>query len=151
MAAGLWTAQDPGLAQLTGFGQEDYKRGLSAAAEGNSAEATKWFELAVNAAPPYERSLPRLVALLMQQRDYAGLAQLGQRFGKSRSLDEKTVVLLAKGIAQSGDIKLAIQLLESALSWQAPTAEMYSTLASFYRASGDNTRAAELEAHAKTL
>jgi Tfp pilus assembly protein PilF len=79
------------------------------------------------------------------------LAQLGQRFGKSRSLDEKTVVLLAKGIAQSGDIKLATQLLESALSWQAPTAEMYSTLASFYRASGDNTRAAELEAHAKTL
>jgi len=151
MAAGLWTAQDPGLAQLTGYGQDDYKRGLSAAAQGNPAEATKWFELAVNAAPPYERGLPRLVALLTQQRDYAGLAQLGQRFGKSRSLDQKTAVLLAKGIAQSGDIKLATQILESALSWQAPTAEMYSTLAGFYRASGDNTRAAELEAQAKTL
>jgi GWxTD domain-containing protein len=151
MAAGLWTAQDPGLAQLTGYGQDDYKRGLSAVAQGNPAEATKWFQLAVNAAPPYERSLPRLVALLTQQGDYAGLAQLGQRFGKSRSLDQKTAVLLAKGIAQSGDIKLATQILESALSWQAPTADMYSTLAGFYRASGDNSRAAELEAHAKTL
>jgi GWxTD domain-containing protein len=149
--AGLWTSQDPGLAQLSGYGQEDYKRGLSAAAQGNSVEAAKWFGLAVNATPPYERGLPRLVAMLTQQHDYAGLAQLGQRFGKSRALDQKTAVLLARGIAQSGDIKLATQVLEGALSWQAPTAEMYSTLAGFYRASGDNTRAAELEAHAKTL
>ena len=66
-------------------------------------------------------------------------------------LDEKTVVLLARGTAQSGDIKLATQILENALSWQPPTAEMYSTLADFYRASGDKARAAELEARAKTL
>jgi GWxTD domain-containing protein len=151
MPAGLWTGQDPGLVQLAGYGQDDYKRGLSAAAQGNSAEAAEWFGMAVNAAPPYEQGLPRLVGLLAQQQKYAEMAHLGQRFGKSRSLDEKTVVLLARGIAQSGDIKLATQVLEGALSWQAPTAEMYSTLASFYRASGDNARAAELEARAKTL
>jgi GWxTD domain-containing protein len=52
MPAGLWTAQDPGLAQLAGYGQDDYKRGLSAVAQGNSAEAAKWFGLAVDAVPP---------------------------------------------------------------------------------------------------
>ena len=70
---------------------------------------------------------------------------------KSRALDNKTAVLLARGIAKSGDIKLATQVLESALSWQAPTAEMFSTLAGFYRQSGDNARAAEFEARSKTL
>jgi GWxTD domain-containing protein len=151
MPAGLWTAHDPGLSQLAGYGQDDYKRGLSASAQGNSADAAKWFSLAVNAAPPYEQGLPRLVVLLSQQQKYAELAQLGHRFAKSRMLDEKTVVLLARGIAQSGDINLATQVLEGALSWQAPTADMYSTLAGFYRASGDNAHAADLEARAKTF
>jgi GWxTD domain-containing protein len=151
MPAGLWTAHDPGLVQLAGYGQDDYKRGLSAAAQGNAADAAKWFGLAVDAAPPYEQGLPRLVGLLSQQQKYAELAQLGQRFAKSRMLDEKTVVLLARGVAQSGDLNLATQILENALSWQPPTAEMYSALADFYRASGDKARAAELEARAKTL
>lgn len=147
----LWTARDPGLDQLTGYGQDDYKRGLSAAAQDNSTEAVKWFSLAVDAVPPYEQGLPRLVGLLAEQKKSVELAQLAQRFGKSRMLDEKAVVLLAKGTAQSGDIQLAKEVLESALSWQAPTAEMFSTLAGFYRASGDSARAAELEARAKTL
>jgi tetratricopeptide (TPR) repeat protein len=151
MPAGLWTAQDPGLAQLAGYGQDDYKRGLSAAAQGNSTEAARWFGLAVDAVPPYEQGVPRLVSLLAQQQKYTDLAHLAQRFGTSRMLDEKTVVLLARGTAQSGDIKLATQILESALSWQPPTAEIYSALADFYRASGDKARAAELEARAKTL
>ena len=151
MPVGLWTAHDPGLVRLAGYGQDDYKRGLSAAALGNSAEAAKWFGLAVNAAPPYEQGLPRLVGLLSQQQKYAELAQLGQRFAKSRMLDEKTVVLLARGIAQSGDIHLATEVLEGALSWQAPTADMYSTLAGFYRASGDNAHATQLEQRAKTF
>jgi hypothetical protein len=151
MTAGLWTAHDPGLSQLAGYGQDDYKRGLSALAQGNDREAARWFGLAVNATPPYEQGLPRLVTVLAQQQKYTELAELAQRFGKSRTLDQKTVVLLAKGTAQSGDIKLAEQILEGALSWQAPTAEMYSTLAGFYRASGDSTHAAELEARAKTL
>jgi GWxTD domain-containing protein len=151
MPAGLWTAQDLGIAQLTGFGQDDYKRGLSAAAQGNAEAAVRWFGLAVDADPPFEQGVPRLVGLLVQQQKYAELAHLAQRFGKSHTLDEKTVVLLARGTAQSGDIKLATQVLESALSWQAPTAEMYSMLAGFYRASGDTARAAELEARAKTL
>jgi GWxTD domain-containing protein len=146
----LWTAQDPGLTQLTGYGQDDYKRGLSAAAQGNSTEAVKWFALAVDGTPPYEQGLPRLIGLLAQQQKYAELAQLAQRFGKSRTLDEKTVVLLAKGTAQSGDVRLAKEVLESALSWQAPTPEMFSTLAGFYRASGDSAHAAELDARAKT-
>ena len=77
MPAGLWTAQDPGLAQLAGYGQDDYKRGLSAVAQGNSAEAAKWFGLAVDAVPPYEQGVPRLVSLLAQQQKYAELAQLG--------------------------------------------------------------------------
>jgi len=151
MPAGLWTAQDPGLAQLAGYGQDDYKRGLSAVAQANSAEAAKWFGLAVDAVPPYEQGVPRLVSVLAQQQKYTELAHLAQRFGTSRTLDEKTVVLLARGTAQSGDIKLATQILESALSWQPPTAEMYSALADFYRASGDKARAAEFEARAKTL
>jgi hypothetical protein len=149
--AGLWTAHDPGLVHLAGYGQDDYKRGLSAAAQGNPVDAAKWFELALNAAPPYEQGLPRLVGLLSQQQKYAELAQLGQRFAKSRVLDEKTVVLLARGVAQSGDINLATQILEAALTWQSPTADMYSTLAGFYRASGDNAHAAQLEARAKTF
>jgi Tfp pilus assembly protein PilF len=151
MPAGLWIAHDPGLAQLVGYGQDDYKRGLSALVQGNTAEAAHWFSLAVNATPPYEQGLPRLVSVLAQQQKYAELAQLAQRFGKSHVLDQKTLILLAKGTAQSGDIKLAKQVLEGALSWQAPTAEMYSTLAGFYRDSGDSARAAELEARAKTL
>jgi GWxTD domain-containing protein len=151
MPAGVWTAHDPGLAQLAGYGQDDYKRGLSAAAQGDSAEAAKWLENAVNATPPYEQGLPRLIALLSEQKKYAELAGLGQRFGKSRVLDEKSVVLLARGIAASGDIRLATEVLEGALSWQSPTAEMYSTLASFYRASGDNSHAAQLEARAKAF
>jgi hypothetical protein len=151
MPAGLWVAQDPGLAQLAGYGQEDYKRGLSAAAQGHAEEAARWFGLAVDAVPPFEQGLPRLVGLLAQQQKYAELAHLAQRFGKSHTLDEKTVILLARGTAQSGDIKLATQVLESALTWQAPTAEMYSMLAGFYRASGDTARAAEFEARAKSL
>jgi GWxTD domain-containing protein len=151
MPAGLWTAHDPGLVQLEGYGQDDYKRGLSAAAQDNPADAAKWFGLAVDAVPPYEQGVPRLVSLLAQQQKYTELAHLAQRFGTSRMLDEKTVVLLARGTAQSGDLKLATQILESALSWRPPTAEIYSALVDFYRASGDKARAAELEARAKTL
>jgi GWxTD domain-containing protein len=146
----LWTAQDPGLARLTGYGQDDYKRGLSAAAQGNSTEAAKWFGLAVKGVPPYEQGLPRLVGLLAQQQKYAELAQLAQSFGKSPMLDDKTIVLLAKGTAQSGNVNLAKEVLESALARQTPTAEMFSTLAGFYRESGDSARAAELDARAKT-
>jgi GWxTD domain-containing protein len=151
MPTGLWTAQDPGLVKLTGYGQDDYKRGLSAVAQGNSADAAKWFELAIDGVPPYEQGLPRMVALFAHQQNYAELARIGRLFRTSRALDEKTVVLLARGIAQSGDIKLATEILEAALSWEAPTAEMYSTLAGLYRATGDKVRADELDARAKSL
>ncbi len=150
-AAGVWTAYDSKLSQLAGTGQGDYRRGLSAAAQGNSAEATRWFENAVNATPAYEAGLPLLVDALTAQQQFHQLASLAQRFGGSRALDAKTVVLLARGTAEAGDTRLATQLLESALTWQEPTAEMYSTLAGLYRESGDKTRADEMEKRAKAL
>jgi hypothetical protein len=63
----LWTTYDPGLSQLAGYRQDDYNRGLSTVSQGNSADAAKWFSLAVKAAPLYEQGLPRLVRLFSQR------------------------------------------------------------------------------------
>jgi hypothetical protein len=40
----------------------------------NPADAAKWFGLAVDAVPPYEQGVPRLVSLLAQQQKYTELA-----------------------------------------------------------------------------
>jgi hypothetical protein len=61
--------------------------------------------------------------------------EVGTGFGKSRMLDQAAVVLLAKGTAQPGDLKIATEVIKSALTWQNFTADMFSTLAGYYRAS----------------
>lgn len=150
-ANALWIPTDPRLSQASGYGQDDYRRGLSAAAQGNSALAIGWLERAVNATPACEDGLPLLADALTAQKQFPELARLAERFGGSHTLDAKTQILLARGAARAGDASLAMHLLESALTWQTPTAEMYSTLAGLYRESGDTARAAEMEERAKAL
>jgi GWxTD domain-containing protein len=142
-ATDMWTVFDNPRTSQASTSQDDYRRGLSAAASGDQTSGAHWFQEALTEDPGNLRDLSGLVGCLAASGQQTRIAALSQQLPQSKDLDVHTAVLLARADAKQGNPKHALQILEYELQFQPPSAELYQALADTYEQTGQMTRARE--------
>jgi len=84
------------------------------------------------------------------RKDYAAILSLYKDVGITDQSDSNTILRIAESFGQTGGVRDAISLLESALRSREENGSLYLALAGFYRKAGDTVKAAELEAKGKS-
>ena len=145
-----WTAygpQDPG-----GDAVDDFKRGLSAEAQGSDADALNAYKRALAEAPANMRTLDNLAALLARKGISDQLAALSQQpvLEKTAAIPS-TLLAIAGALNKTGNPKAAAHMLEVQIVLQPPNIDLYNALADASQASGNSTRANEVRALAANL
>ncbi len=145
-----WTAygpSDPG-----GEAVDDYKRGLSAAAEDEVAEAQAAFERALTEGKDDVRPLDSLAALLARKGMTQQLAALSQEPVLAKTAASPSTLLdLAGALNKTGNAKAVVRLLETQIALQPPSLDLYNALADACQATGNSNRASEVRAMAANL
>jgi GWxTD domain-containing protein len=145
-----WTAYgavDPG-----GVALDDFKRGLSAEAQGGDAEAQEWYTKALAENPKDMRALDKLVALLDRLGKSEELASLSQQSILSETATApKTLLSISQALTKVGNPKAQVRLLETQIKLQPPNEELYLSLAKACEATGDLARARDLRGLAKGI
>jgi GWxTD domain-containing protein len=145
-----WTAygpSDPG-----GEAVDDYKRGLSAAAEDEVAEAQAAFERALSEGKDDVRPVDGLAALLAQKGMTQQLAALSQEPILAKAAASPTTLLsIAGALNKTGNAKAIVRLLETQVALQPPNTDLYNALADACQATGNSNRAGEVRAMAANL
>jgi len=138
-----WTAYGP--ADPEGEALDDYKRGLSAEAQGSDTEAQAWYSRSLTEGPEDMRPLDKLAVLLARHERSAELAALGHQAILVRSAAApKTLLPIAEALKKSGDNKGVVRLLETQIQLQPPNVDLYQTLANACEATGNTARARDL-------
>lgn len=138
-----WTAYGP--PDPDGEALDDYKRGLSAEAQGADTEAQNWYTRSLAEGSTDMRPLDKLAALLGRHEQNAELAALSQQSILVRTAAApKTLLVIAQALTKTGDPKGVVHMLEAQIKLQQPNVELYHALADACEATGNTTRAREL-------
>ena len=144
-----WTAYgpvDPG-----GDALDDLKRGMAAEALGADAEALNDFQRGLHEGGDI-RVLDRLAVLLARKGMTDQLAALSQQPVLARTAaSPSTLMLIAAALNKEGNPKDVVRMLETQITLQPPTPELYNVLADACQASGNTGRAHELRDLAANL
>jgi Tfp pilus assembly protein PilF len=135
---------DPSLSSDADNGISDQQRGLCYFAQGFSDEARPWFRRALDRNHSNDPSRTRLVDAYYSKRDYSAVVSLFNDTGITDETDSETIVRIADSLANSGDLKRAVSILESTLRTRPEEGSLYLALASCYERMGDSHRAEEL-------
>ena len=139
----IWTAH--GGVAPGGLAIDNLKRGISAEAQGADAEARIRYADAITEGPSGMRALDRLAALLKRNGSNEELAALSREPLLSTSAaNPRTLIAIADALANSGNSKKAVSLLDAQIKLQPPSADLYKALANACEATGDTSRARDL-------
>ena len=145
-----WTAYGP--ADPGGEALDDFKRGLSAEAQGADADALADYQRALSAGPVDMRPLDSLVVLLMRKGMTDQLAALSEQpILIKTAASPATLLAIAQALNKKGNAKAVVRLLEAQISLQPPDADLYTVLADACQATGDKNRANEARSLAQNL
>jgi GWxTD domain-containing protein len=147
----LWTAYEAIADGKRGNAIDDYKRGLSSAAQGANEAATSWFERAIADDPQYVPALTRLVDLLAQSGRSKEIATLSGKVDMSHELSQQTAIQMSQANAQVGDYPQATKILEYEMQFQPPSSELYLALADVYQRQGNMAKADDFKRQAAKL
>lgn len=146
----VWDLTDPALAKDSASGLLDRERALCLLSLGKQDESRAWFRRALARNHADEISKSRLVDAYYARKDYSSILSLYKDVGITDLSDTETILRIAESFGQSGAVREAISLLESALHSREENGPLYLALAGFYRKAGDVAKAAELEAKGKS-
>lgn len=138
-----WTAYAgvPADARAT----DDLKRGISAEVQGNSDDAERLYNQALNEGPAELKPLDKLVALETHLGESDKIAALSERpLLSETAVRPATLLLIAQALKKGGNPKAIVKMLEAQIKLQPPSAELYRTLADACEATGDKARAHDL-------
>lgn len=122
----------------------DYDRGWIYLQRGDSAQATRYFERALQESGEDERARAALAHLYYTQAKYPAVVELYSHTEIDKSTEDGTLLDVADSFAKVGETQKAIHLLETALGVRTQSEPVYLALASYYEKSGDSSKAAEL-------
>jgi len=145
----VWDLTDSTLAKDAASGLMDTDRALCLLAQGKVREARPWFRRALDRNHSDEIARTRLVEAYYASKDYASILSLYKDAGITDRSDSQTILQIAESFSQTGQIRDAISLLESALRSREENGPLYLALAGYYGKLGDAKRASELEAKGK--
>ena len=146
----VWDLTDATLAKDSANGVTDRERALCLLSLGKQDESRAWFRRALTRNHSDEISRSRLVDAYYARKDYAAILSLYKDVGITDQSDSDTLLRIAASFDQTGDVRDAISLLESALRSREENGPLYLGLAGYYRKVGDIAKAAELEAKGKS-
>jgi Flp pilus assembly protein TadD len=145
-----WTVY--GAADPNGQSVDDLKRGISAEAQGDDAEAQRFYKIALSEGRDDLRPLDRLAALLSRRGETGELAALALQPILTRiAASPKTLLLIAQALTSSGNPKGVVQLLELQIKLQPPDSGLYQALADACDTTGDHARAKDLRSLASGI
>lgn len=147
----LWTAYDAIGDSHRGVAIDDYKRGLSAAAQGQSETAMHWYEKSVADDPTYVPALTILVDSLARTGNSKAIAALSNQIQMTHELSPQTAILLSQANAQIGDYLQATHILEYEIQFQPPSSDLYLALADVYQRQGNSAKADDYKRQAAKL
>jgi len=146
----VWDLTDSTLAKDSASGLMDRERALCLLSLGKQDESRAWFRRALARNHSDEIARSRLVDAYYARKDYASILSLYKDAGITDQSDSETILRIAESFAQTGAVRDAISLLDSALRSRDDNGPLYLALAGYYRKSGDTAKAAELEAKGKS-
>jgi GWxTD domain-containing protein len=146
----VWDLTDSTLAKDASSGLLDRERALCLLSLGKQDESRAWFRRALDRNPSDEIARSRLVDAYYVRKDYAAILSLYKDAGITDESDSETILRIAESFSQTGGVRDAISLLESALRSRQENGPLYLALAGYYRKAGDTAKAAELEAKGKS-
>ena len=142
-----WTAYGP--AEPGGVAVDDFKRGLSAEANGSDDAAKSFYTQALAERAADSRPLDKLAALFDRHGQTDELAKLSlQPIMTQSSVSPTTLLMISQARTKMGDPKSVVRMLEAQIKLQPPKAALYLALASACEASGDSGRARDLRSAA---
>ena len=145
-----WTAYGP--ADPEGEALDDYKRGLSAEAQGADADAQAAYKRSLAEGSGDPRSLDSLAVLLAHNGMTDQLAALSQEPVLTKmAANPSTLLAITGALNKTGNPKAAARLLEDQITLQPPSIDLYNALADACQATGNTTRANEVRALAANL
>src|SRR4029077_14655657 len=112
----VWDLTDPTLAKDAASGVWDRERALCLLALGKQDESRAWFRRALSRNHSDEIARSRLVDAYYARKDYAAILSLYKDAGITDRSDSETILRIADSFGQTGGVREAISLLESALS-----------------------------------
>jgi GWxTD domain-containing protein len=147
----VWDLTDSTLAADAASGLMDRERALCLLALGKQDESRAWFRRALARNHSDEIARSRLVDAYYAHKDYAAILSLYKDAGITDLSDSETILRIAESFAQTGGIRDAIILLESALHSRDENGPLYLALAGYYRKAGEPAKAAGLESKGRSL
>jgi hypothetical protein len=146
----VWDLTDPTLARDSADGLLDRERALCLLSLGKEDESRAWFRRALARNHSDEIAKSRLVELYYARRDYSSILNLYKDAGITEQSEPETILRIAESFGQTGSVRDAITVLESALRTRDENGPLYLALAGYYRKAGDSAKSAELEAKGKS-
>ncbi len=147
----MWTAYDAVADSRRGAAVDDYKRGLSAAAQGQTDLAAQWYERSVTNDPTYTPALTRLVDSLARTGNPKAIAALSNKVQMTHEMSQQTAIQLSQANAQIGDYLQATHILEFEMQFQPPSSELYLALADVYQRQGNTSKSEDYKRQATKL
>ena len=153
-AIDLWTAFNTVPVNPRATATDDYKRGISAIASGNSAAGTYWLQQSLKDDPTFSQAITKLVTFYSMGGQETGdkeIAALSHQYALTQELDEFTAIRMALANAKSGDLAEAKHILDFELGFQAPDPKFYQAIADVYQQMGNTAGATEFRKRAAAL
>ncbi|QNI37399.1 GWxTD domain-containing protein [Edaphobacter albus] len=147
----IWTAYDSTADGRRGSAIDDYKRGLSATAQGQSPIAIQWYKRSVEDDSSYAPALTLLIDSLARTGDSKTIAALSNKLQMNHELSQQTAIQMSQANVQIGDYPQATRILEYELQFQPPSSELYLALADIYIRQGNSAKAEDYKRQAAKL
>jgi GWxTD domain-containing protein len=138
-----WTAF--GATEAGGVALDDFKRGLSADAQGKDAMSQELYARALAEGSNDTRPLEKLAAVLQREGKNEDLAALSrQPMLAGTAVSPNALLAISQALTKQGDPKDVVRLLETQIKLQPPSAPLYRALADASEATGNSARARDL-------
>lgn len=146
-ATPAWDISDDKIAD----GTVEYQRALCYLASGDKGNALQWLQAAGTRNPKEERFRNTLIEQYFNQQNYSKVIELYGRNALSESTDEQTIVRIADSFEKSGDLRKAVDVMESGVHLNPGSGSMLLGLAEYYRKAGESQKAAAAEQKGRQL
>jgi Tfp pilus assembly protein PilF len=146
-----WYLSDPSIDESLKNGSWDYQRGMCYWVAGDKGSAERWFRQALQKGGGNQNALGKLVELYFEQKAFTKVAELYAHVPLNENTEEQTVLRVAESLEKTGNVRMAVAALESALATKQSSGPIYLMLASYYQEMGDQAKANELERKGKSL
>jgi Tfp pilus assembly protein PilF len=146
-----WDFDEPGIENDEAKGILDQQRASCYWAQGDVADARRWFRLALAKDHGDDVARARLVQAYFTLNAYSAVVSLFDDAGVTDSTDSGTIVQIAESFLKTGNTAKAVNLLKDTIRSRPDDGPLYLALADSYQQMGNGAQAQEMSKKGKSL